>query len=146
MKKILLLLMILGLAVPCANATFSVKYNNAGNPINVSPNFGSNAIYTPEGRARAAERRRQIEYERMYYEGLSKGHTINVNLNNPPKNNNTNIVETSQANKEGEEVNSEAETTKTNTEIKQQKTTTKTKAKAKTKTRPYKKNGVTYYE
>lgn len=140
MKKILLLLMVLGLTIPCANATYSVKYNNAGNPINVSPNFGSNALFTPENRARAAERRRQIEYERMYYEGLSKRHLINVNVNTNTPNNNTNQVETSQPSKENEQVNTDSET-KNNTEVKQQ----TTKAKTKTQPKTYKKDGVTYY-
>lgn len=138
MKKILLLLMVLGLTIPCANATYSVKYNNAGNPINVSPNFGSNALFTPEGRARAAERQRQIEYEKMYYEGLSKGRVINVNVNTNTPNNNANQVENSQASNETEQVNSDSET-KTNTETKQQTTKTNTQPKI------YKKDGVTYY-
>lgn len=82
MKKILLCLLITGFTCSCANATFEVKYNNAGTPINVAPAFGQNAAFTPQNRQMAGERNRQIKHENQYYNGLEKGNTVNVNINN----------------------------------------------------------------
>lgn len=146
MKKILLLSMIYGLTTLGANASYSVNYNNTGTPtygvqggiMQKSINsFGSNAAFTPENRIKAGQKHRQIEYEKKYYEGLSKGNTINVNVNTPPKDNNDddNKIENSQTNTEE----------KINTTSKSQTNTTTKNQTSKTKPRIYKKDGVTYY-
>lgn len=82
MKKILLTLIILGFAYTTAGATTVIKYNNTGTPLNAPSQFGSNASFTPENRARAGAINRQIKHENQYYNGLEKGNTVNVNINN----------------------------------------------------------------
>ncbi|MDE6138167.1 MAG: hypothetical protein K2F57_01700, partial [Candidatus Gastranaerophilales bacterium] len=40
------------------------------------------AAFTPENRAKAAARQRAIKHENQYYNGLEKGRTTNININN----------------------------------------------------------------
>lgn len=81
MKKTLLSLIIIGCTCLCANATYSVKYNNAGAALNTPNDYGSNASFTPANRTEAGYRNRYIKHENQYYNGLENRNNINVNIN-----------------------------------------------------------------
>ena len=90
MKKFLLALLVIGVTSTAANATYHVQYMNTGTPASSSygapapleAQFGRNAAFTPENRARAGARKRAIKHENQYYNGLEKGWAPNVNINN----------------------------------------------------------------
>lgn len=148
MKKILLLSIICGLTSLGANASYTVNYSNTGTPaygvqggyMKQSINsFGSNALFTPENRMKAGQRKRQLEYEKLYYQGLNNRNNINVNINKPA--NNVENTQASTDNKSNTEENATADN-KTTTET----TQPKTKTKSKSQPRTYTKDGVTYYK
>ncbi|MBQ8459778.1 hypothetical protein IJ541_06720 [bacterium] len=81
MRKILfLVIIIISFCLP-SNA-YEVKYNNAGAIVSTTqPQFGTNAIYTPQNVAINAERSRQIRYANQYYDSLANSKNINLNIN-----------------------------------------------------------------
>lgn len=87
MKKALLSIIIISCTCLCANATYSVRYNSAGSPVNAPNNFGSNASFTPANRAKAGYRNRQIKYEKQFYNGLENRNNVNININSSNKTN-----------------------------------------------------------
>lgn len=71
-----------------AAGTVEVQYGAAN-----TPNFGSNAIYTPKNRARAGQIQRQIQAEKAYIKSIEnrKNYNFNINTNNNNVQNQSNL-------------------------------------------------------
>ncbi len=81
MRKFLCAVILAGMLNIPANSTQIIQYNNAGGVINAPNQFGSNALFTPQNRARAAAKSRFIRHQNQFYNGLEKGRTVTVNVN-----------------------------------------------------------------
>lgn len=90
MKKFLLALLVIGVTSTAANATYHVQYMNTGTPASSSygapapleAQFGRNAAFTPENRARAGARKEPLNNEINIITVLKKAGPQNVNINN----------------------------------------------------------------
>lgn len=105
MKKFLTITLILTISSLSANATTQVFYGNTGVPSHATyngrynksvDNFGSNAGFTPQNIRRQKAIERAQRHEDQYYNGLEKGKTINVNINNTTINNSNSNEQTKQ--------------------------------------------------
>lgn len=81
MRKFLCAVILAGMLNIPANSTQIIQYNNAGGVINAPNQFGANALFTPQNRARAAAKSRFIRHQNQFYNGLEKGRTVTVNVN-----------------------------------------------------------------
>lgn len=81
MRKFLCAIILTGILYTPSNATQIIQYNNAGAVINAPNQFGSNALFTPENRAKAGAKSRFIRHQNQLYNGLEKGRNVNININ-----------------------------------------------------------------